>query len=337
MKTEIIQSQKEENIRLLDEGFMRMRVYDILTVTNRIKEYELYPLINQPLDIEPGCSISVAVKDFDGNLKLNSYSLLNGPRNNNTLSIAVQEEKEGQGGSYYMHHSVRCGDILLAKLNKSYFNYADNARKNILCAGGIGITPIISIMQFLNAQKQQFELHYAAKTKSLIAYKEFVSLATWRQPYFLYFTRELHPNSMNFKKILNSYDEHTHLYLCGPHAMLEDALSVAERVGWPKEQIHYERFSNTSEDHSDFKAQINSTGQVLNVSGDQSLLDVLLKNKIKVGARCKTGMCGSCRVKVLEGDVIHHDEVLDPDRRDQGIMCSCVSRGDPSTPLILDL
>lgn len=98
-----------------------------------------------------------------------SYSLLNSPSDRSRYVIAISLNEKGRGGSIYIHKNLHCGDTLTIAGPRNNFPLAENARRSILIAGGIGITPIWSMAQRLTEIDAHWELHYGVRSKDCAA------------------------------------------------------------------------------------------------------------------------------------------------------------------------
>ena len=124
---------------------------------------------------EPGAHV-----DFDlGPVGTRSYSLIDWPHATGTLDFAIQREDEGQGGSRAMH-GLAAGQTVTANGPRNDFPLAENSGSSLLVAGGIGITPLISMATRLHASGRAFELHYAARTASRMGFAERLTTAFGR-------------------------------------------------------------------------------------------------------------------------------------------------------------
>jgi ferredoxin len=107
-------------------------------------------------------------------------------------------------------------------------------------------------------------------------------------------------------------------------------------LGWPDSLIHFEAFA-APEPGEPFKAQLTHSGKTVDVAADESLLEALEREGVKVPNLCRAGVCGQCRTAVLEGDVEHRDDFLSNDERSSGsCIMPCVSRA-AGKHLTLDL
>lgn len=317
----------ENEALAVGQKFFPVTVKKITELTSNVVELFLTPLDGSKALPQAGSHIDLIVRDRVGGVKANSYSLINGPGEDDHFIIAVLKESEHESGSIFLHNNVGQGDVLFAQKKHNKFPLMRNAHKHILVAGGIGITPILSMAKFLLQRDQLFEIHYSAKHASEMPYKEEILKLTEGQAK-LYFTREQTSVKINFRDILKEPHKNNHLYVCGPESMISDAIEISKKMGWASENIHFEKFkaSGQKADRYTFDVKLSNSNKLLKVAANKSLLDTLIENNVKIGFSCKEGLCGSCKVKVLQGDVCHRDSILTDDEKSQGFMCSCVSR-----------
>ncbi len=330
----------EDEAKSLEEDFFPAEVVSMRKRAEGITEFALAPLVaDAQVSPDPGAYLEIAVRRANGSLKVNAYSLINGPADKATYNFAVQREASGTGGSEFMHVAPKPGDTLYIRPPENDFPLAAGARHSILIAGGIGVTPILSMARFLKAQGQTFEVHYAAKTPEKMAFQDEILGLTDGQA-DLYFSAAEPKQRIDLEKLLSSPVEDTHLYVCGPRRLIEAVVETTARNDWAKEQVHFELFgSQLNPEGADkaFTVELAKSGKTLEVPADQSLLDALLDDDVSVAFSCKRGECGTCKVPVLGGAIDHRDLALDESDIASGkIMLSCVSRAKDSS-LKLDL
>ena len=265
---------------------------------------------------------------------LRSYSLIRWP--NETIEyfrFAVKREHAGAGGSQAMH-SLRDGDVINAKDVRNNFELVDQTCPIILLAGGIGITPIISMAADLHEKNHPFQLHYAVRNAESAAY------ATELQQHFgdqfhLYLDDT---NPINLNDLITMNSDHA-FYICGPQGMINAARSLAEKSKIPAPKIHVELFANTESEtgNTPFEVEIASTGQIVSVAENQTIVEALEEARVDVMYDCQRGDCGICATDVIAGVPDHRDVVLsEAERSSNSVMQICVSRA-LSERLVLDL
>ena len=262
------------------------------------------------------------------------YSILSNPGERTHYQIAVLEEPNSRGGSKFMHHQVQEGDELHCEIAVNNFQLNEKAKHTILIAGGIGITPIYSMLQKLTKDKQSLNLHYTAKYQSDFIFSDNIKVLADGDCQF-YASRE-GGLRLNLDAILKTPKNETHIYVCGPLRLINSAREISEKNGWNPDQIHFESFGSApDENNKEVKLHLAISELFLTVPADISILDYLLEKNIEIPHQCKRGECGLCTTKVLAGTPEHKDLCLDKDTQKTS-MCLCVSRAK-SKSLTLDL
>lgn len=255
------------------------------------------------------------------------YSLCGDPADASRLRIAVLRETDGRGGSAWVHDNVKPGQRLRVRGPRNHFRLDESAAKVILVAGGIGITPISAMARRAQALGIDYALHYSGRTRAGMAMlAELAALHGDRL--HLHISEEGSRN--DFGALLAQPDADTQIYACGPERLL-DALQQA-CAHWPQDALRVEHFHSTlgtldpEREHA-FEAELKDSGLVVTVRADQTLLAALRAANIDVQSDCEEGLCGSCEVSVLAGDIDHRDVVLTRAEREANRkMMSCCSR-----------
>ncbi|OXM72462.1 MULTISPECIES: PDR/VanB family oxidoreductase [Amycolatopsis] len=251
------------------------------------------------------------------------YSLCSPPHETSSLLIAVKKEAGSRGGSEALH-TVEVGDTLQIGEPRNLLRIAD-ADRHVLVAGGVGVTPLLSLAYELDRRGAEFELHYFARSREQAA---FAGLAETEFGARLHFgvPRADHPTLL--KEVAAGLDPRAHLYTCGPEGFMAQVTAVfAPVVG--EEHVHVEHFVAAEIDTSGdrpFTVELD-TGEVFEVPAGKSILSVLGENGIDVFSSCEEGICGSCVSGVLDGVPEHRDNCLSAaDRAAGDQMALCVSR-----------
>lgn len=316
---------------------LSLRVASIEAITPRIRLLELVAAEGGELPrFEAGAHIDIDIPQVDGR----SYSLLNSPAERHRYRIAVLRELVGRGGSAWMHDKVKVGDVLSAAPPSNNFPLSKVAESHLLIAGGIGITPMMSMIAQLEAEGAQFSLHYCAQSPTQAAFIDELRDRLGER-LNLYFDGGDPANGLGIAALLKSKPPGGHAYVCGPRGMIQ---AVREATGhWPNGTVHWELFGGDEADTAPrvsdtaFEIELAKSGQVLNVPANRKIIDVLRDAGIKVKTLCKDGVCGTCKTRVLSGAVEHRDEVLTK-KEQANFMQVCVSRAKAGeTRLILDL
>jgi vanillate O-demethylase ferredoxin subunit len=269
------------------------------------------------------------------------YSLCNDPRRRDCYQIAVLRETSGRGGSSALIERIEAGDTLKVSEPRNHFGLEPSARRTLLIAGGIGITPILCMAERLAHAGAPFELHYAARSQASAAFIERIGSSAFADRARLYFSEGPKAARLDLDALLADPVPGAHLYVCGPARLIEAALAAAKAKGWPSSRVHREFFAPPEgEDHGPaeaFEVGIASSGQVIAVPADRTATQALAEHGIEVATSCEQGVCGTCVTRVLEGVPDHRDFYLTADEQaanDQMTLCCSRAR---TRRLVLDL
>ena len=320
------------------EETVRVRVEEARLDSEDVRRLVVGRDDGEPLPaFEAGAHIEIAVYLPDKTRAYRSYSIASPPgKEPDTYTLAVLWEDEGTGGSWFMHENVRVGYILEMTQPKNYFKLNMDAAHSVLIAGGIGITPILAMAYQLKAANKPFELHYSAQTPKKMAFRKPI-LEQFEDEAHLHFDGGRADKFLDLADIMGSADPGRHVYVCGPKGMIDAVRDIGRKEHWAEENVHFEVFTPPPpvEGQRAFQVVIKSTGQVLEVPKDKSILSVLLENGIESDYECEMGICGTCAVQVLEGEPVHRDNTLTDSEHAANKMCTCVSRTE-SDRLVLD-
>jgi len=265
-----------------------------------------------------------------------SYSLLNDARERDRYVIAVLRETDGRGGSAWMHERVGAGDTLRITRPQNRFEIDEGGDHHILIAGGIGITPLLSMAERLDELGLDFQLYYCTRTREDAAFAQHVE-ARFGERAVLHHTGGDAAQRLDVDALLRVREPGTHVYVCGPHGLIDDVRAAAR--DWPGGTVHFELFGlgqGSAAESFPFDVHLKRRNETLHVPADRSLLDVLTGHGIRVRAVCHEGFCGTCTTRYLSGRVDHRDGVLDANEQTM-LLQTCVSRAVPGDTLVLDL
>lgn len=280
------------------------------------------------VDVHPGAGL------------VRQYSLCQPSDPTGRYVIAVLREPASRGGSKAMHDDVCEGDLLTISAPKNHFEMAPGTHKRLLLAGGIGVTPILCIAETLARAGAAFEMHYCVRTRERAAFVDQMQASSFAASVHLHFDNGPAEQRIDLQAILDQPDGHTHLYVCGPKGFMDATLSTARARGWPEAQIHFEYFSAEvvkSDTDAEFEVVLASSGRVLRVARDQTVVQALAAAGVEVPTSCEQGVCGTCLTRVIEGVPDHKDVYLTPiEQAKNDQFTPCCSRAK-SQRLVLDL
>lgn len=249
--------------------------------------------------------------------------------------FAIQLEAQSTGGSRYMH-DLAVGDEVLALPPGNDFPLVAG-KQALLIAGGIGITPIVSMATALKHEGTPFRFHYAGRTSAAMAYRDGLE-RMFGDRLTLHFD-DRPETALNLTALAATVGADEHVYVCGPKGMIEAVKSAMEAAGVEPGRIHFELFTAAAEQAGDnaFEVEVQSTGEVFLVPPGKTIIEVLEAGGVDLVYDCQRGDCGICQTDVIAGEPDHRDVVLSDSEKNAGnVMQICVSRAK-SARLVLDL
>ncbi|MET0535380.1 MAG: 2Fe-2S iron-sulfur cluster-binding protein, partial [Steroidobacter sp.] len=269
---------------------------------------------------------------------IRQYSIWSDPNDRTRYCIAVLELADSRGGSVAAH-ALQAGARLQIASPRNTFALVESAPASLLIAGGIGVTPMIAMASRLAKLGQPFKMHYCARRREDAAFVSQLRAVIANDALSLHFSDESHPGRFHARDALSTVPAGAHIYVCGPVRMIESVLAAARELGWPPDRVHSELFkaAPVGEDARAFDLHLIRSGRVVHVSAQQSALDALVANGVRIPSSCAQGICGTCAMKVLDGVPDHRDRYLTRAEHDSGaIFTPCCSRA--RTPvLVVDL
>lgn len=266
------------------------------------------------------------------------YSLCGHTTNSDHYLIAVKLEPNSRGGSKAMH-DFKQGSLLTIGAPRNNFPISDKAGFHLLLAGGIGITPLLSMARELKRQSKSFQLEYFTRSTENTPFRDDIKNELGANAHF---NVALEPNQVreHLAQILAKRTADAHLYVCGPSLFISMVTEIAAQQ-WPADTVHLEHFTpqkiEGQTENKPFKVTLSQSNRQFDVPADKSILDVLRENNVPCDSSCREGTCGSCMVAIVEGEVEHRDSYLSTAEKEQGeVMMICVSRPKKGD-LIIDL
>ena len=299
--------------------------------------YELVPVDGGPLPaFSAGSHVDV---HLPGGLT-RQYSLCNAPTQNEHYLIGVLRDPASRGGSVAMHEQVKEEQVLQISTPKNHFPLAHEARRHLLLAGGIGVTPILCMAERLASTGAEFEMHYCTRSQERTAFYQRIAASSFAPRVHFHFDDGAADQKLDIAGLLGTPAAGVHLYVCGPKGLMDAVLGTARAQGWPEDQLHYEFFTGAaapSGDDASFEVQLASSGRIVVIPGDKTVVQALADAGVDVQVSCEQGVCGTCLTRVIEGIPDHKDLYLTPEEQaanDQFTPCCSRSK---SPRLVLDL
>lgn len=315
---------------------VRVRVANIRDEADDIRSIALVSADGAPLPpTSPGAHIDVHLRDG----LVRQYSLTNGPGETGAYHVCVRLAPDSRGGSIAMY-DLSEGATLAVSAPRNHFPLHAAARHHLLLAGGIGVTPLLSMARHLQGSGGSFALHYFTRSPAATAFQETLSADEYAGRVNFHYALEPESVRAVLEELLRERPEGAHLYVCGPARFMQ-LVHEAAAVAWPPEAVHSEHFAADpaagAGPRAAFEVTLARSGGTFQVPADASILQLLGDIGVEVESSCEQGVCGTCLTRVLEGEPDHRDVFLtDAERKSGDKMLVCVSRAK-SRHLVLDI
>ncbi|XXH04292.1 hypothetical protein Hte_010706 [Hypoxylon texense] len=334
---------KEKRAAGIEDGKERWRDFKIIEKkiqTSRISSFVLEAMKQDPEagDVQLGSHARLKLP----NGLLRSYSIVSGNPNRFELGIALEEPS--RGGSAYLHNSAKEGDIIQVGRITADVKPAGAASNHVFLVGGIGITAFLGMLETYQQIHWETTLHFALRDAARdVPFRPRVEALGDSVRVRLYDGSK--GERMDVPAIFAGLPWNSHVYVCGPARMMDQAVLEAKRRRLGEDEVHFEAFgADTTGDPFEVEVvrsareekrekrekekEKEKESEVLQVGAEETLLEVLRKHfgDDDVPSSCEVGNCGTCKVVVRSGRVEHRGTaLLDEEKREA--MLSCVSRG----------
>jgi vanillate O-demethylase ferredoxin subunit len=267
------------------------------------------------------------------------YSLCNDAAEQHRYRIAVLRDAASRGGSTNMHDALKEGDTLLISEPRNHFPLV-HAQRTLLFAGGIGVTPLLSMAQRLAQVGAEFRMHYCTRSPERTAFREEIAASRYGDRVQFHHDDGDAAQKLQLEQVLAQPAPGTHIYVCGPTGFIDWVVKTADRLGWAKDQVHLEYFGAAPQDTAAdraFQVKIASSGETYEIPADKTVVHALQEHGIEILTSCEQGVCGTCITRVLQGECDHRDLYFtDEEKAKNDQFTPCCSRAK-SGVLVLDL
>src|SRR5438105_296091 len=206
--------------------------------------FELADPLGNPLP-SFGAGSHIDVHIGDGLVR--QYSLCNDPRDSHRYLIGVLRVADSRGGSAAMHEQVQEGDVVEISEPRNHFRLAHGAKRSLLIAGGIGVTPILCMAERLANIGAEFELHYCTRSEQRTAFLKRIRESSFANRVHFHFNDGPVDQKFDVEKVIAAAAPDTHLYVCGPKGFMDQVLATARRRRWPEQALHREYFASQAQ------------------------------------------------------------------------------------------
>ena len=339
-------------------GFIPAAVLAVVEETPTIRTFRLARPSSFTFTAGQFLTVSVLV---DGQPHVRCYSISSSPESPGYLEISVKRQGLVSGT---LHATLRPGSQLLVKPPAGRFTYpAGDDRPIVLLGGGVGITPLISMLRHGVAAEpgRPITLLYSARGQRELAFLDELEWISRRHPHVRVVCTVTEPDGgwrdrvgrIDAPLIANYVPNAAHsvFLMCGPDAMIDGLRSVLQGMGVPDAQIRSEVFqpsaaigarpacddtfpagagASAGAMEATRRLALTRSGRTIDVAGHQTLLDAAESAGADIPTLCRAGVCGTCRTRLVSGDARCTSDALDARDRDAGFVLPCVTwaRGD---------
>jgi len=330
------------------KNFAPVTVLAVVEETPTIKTIRLAR--PESFEFEAGQFLTVRLR-VDGHEYARCYSLSSAPEARGYLEISVRR----QGlVSNALHAAVRPGATLSIKGPIGTFKYpAADDRPVVLLAGGIGITPLASMLRHMvaSAPTRPVTLLYSARSEQDLAFRDELASIV-RRHHQVRVHLAVSDGSGGPEVYAGHIDESllratspdvsdSVCLICGPAPMIDAMKALLSAMGVPQGQIRHELFdaaiaaaaeappkvepARSTARASAYQMTCARVGRQVPIGAEQTLLEAAEDAHIPVESLCRAGVCGTCRVHVVSGEANCAADTLDPQDQEHGYVLACVT------------
>ena len=280
---------------------------------------------------EAGAHVDVFVRSG----LIRQYSLTGDPGDRTRYRLGILRDPESRGGSAAVHAEFAAGAGIRIGRPRNNFPLHD-AGHTILVAGGIGITPMLSMAYALEAKGASWELHYCGRTRERLAFCE--EMDRFGDKVHIHISTGPQEQKLDIESVLRAASPERHLYVCGPGGFMDFVVRTAGSLGWADDCVHLERFgAEVDTEGAPFTVVARKSGKTFEVAPGETIADRLVANGVGVSMSCQSGVCGTCLTRVIDGMPDHRDLVqTDLEKASNAKITICCSRSK-TRELVLDI
>ncbi len=267
------------------------------------------------------------------------YSLCNHPKEDERYVVAILRDPNSRGGSRAVHETIKTSNLVKISEPRNNFPLVP-AKKVLLMAGGIGVTPIVCMAEWLWHTGVKFEMHYCTRSPQRTAFRDRIMSSAFAHAVTFHYDDGEQAQKLDLTNVLRRPSDDKHLYVCGPSGFITSVSTNAKTQGWLDRNVHWEYFGSANQASSldvEFQVKILSTGEMITIPPNQSVTTALARHGIDIPVSCELGVCGTCLTQVCEGEPDHRDLYMTDEARGRNdFFTPCCSRAK-SRVLVLKL
>lgn len=303
------------------------KVNSVVEIAEGVRSYELIAANGEKLPpFTAGAHIDIHIEPG----LVRQYSLCNASSDLTRYIIGVKCEDNGRGGSKRLHELFTKDHVIEISTPRNNFSLNVDAEQYHLVAGGIGITPMLSMAHELERAGKPFTLHLFARSQEFLPFGRQLENFTFADRIQIYFDNEMGLLDRDIPALIGAAEKSKELYICGPQPFMDLFIDQAMASDWDAAAVKFEAFSAVvvnSSNNQAFELTLSRSGKTLQVKADESIVEALEAAGMAVPVSCGQGLCGTCICGVVEGDVDHRDAILSTEEHQANKKIAlCVSR-----------
>ena len=333
-----------------------LRVAEVFEETPDVRTFRLVPAAGGalPFTHQPGQYLNLALS-IEGKRVNRSYTIASSPTRNQYCEVTVKRSAAGHA-SHFLHDQVRVGTTLKvsAPAGKFIFTGAE-ARRVVLIAGGVGVTPLMSIVRYLTDRAWTGDIYFIFSVRrraDLVFAKEWTDLQRRFPNLHLCPTLtkleaevdddwagERGPIS---KALLTRFVPgltESPIFLCGPDGMMAAVTAMLRELGVPEANLRTEAFvspvGSAASESPPQEPRVTAGGRVrfarsavsTEEPSTRTVLDLAEATGVSIPFECRSGICGQCKTRLMAGQVaMDSEDALTPADRARGLILACQAR-----------
>lgn len=313
-------------------AWLNCQIATMTPAATDISSIELVAENNETLpSYDAGAHVDVYIKPG----LVRQYSLTGDPADRSRYRLGVLHDPQSRGGSLAIHDEFTQGQSIQISYPRNHFHLKDAAH-TILFAGGIGVTPMLSMAYTLESAGASWEMHYCGRSHDRLAFVE--EMARFGDKVKIYVDDGPKDQALKIDGVLQGASTERQLYVCGPNGFMDFVVDAAAAHQWNQAHVHLERFgAEIDTDGAAFTVIAQKSGKEFEVQPGETIHEKLTALNIDVNVSCQSGVCGTCLTRVVDGKPDHRDLVqTDAEKASNEQITICCSRSKTKT-LVLDL
>ncbi len=340
VRRKVLQAQEQATSKAW-RGFLKIEA--VFDIGSDVKTFRLVSPNGKmlPFHFKPGQYLSFRL-NVNEKTFIRNYSISSSPTEMRYCDVTIKRIDDGIGSTFFHAHLLTSSLVECTGVYGEFVFTGKEANRVLLIGGGIGVTPLISMLKNLAATQWQHEVYllFAVRTPDHILFHEELLKLKDILPRFNYL---ILPSSIKENEWVGSSGRinadllkqfvpdvaSCNAYLCGPEGMMDATINLLGSLGMPRKQIFTELFVSTKNSEYDelateAKIVFSKSHKEFMLPAGSTLLEAAEAVSVAVESACRVGTCGTCKVKVLSGSTaMVRDDCLSDNEIKSGIVLAC--------------